>query len=63
MAVIGMLLAAAAFVVPARAAETDASSLLRAGKFQQLDDYYSTVQRQSTPAIFRAMIFATTDTN
>jgi tetratricopeptide (TPR) repeat protein len=46
MAVIGMLLAAAFVVVPARAAQMDALSLLRAGKFQELDDYYSAFQRQ-----------------
>jgi tetratricopeptide (TPR) repeat protein len=45
-AVIGLLLAATTFVAPARASQIDASILLRADKFQQLDDYYSAVQRR-----------------
>ena len=46
MAIMGPLLAAAAFVAPTLAAQMDASSLLRAGRFQELDDHYSAVQGQ-----------------
>jgi tetratricopeptide (TPR) repeat protein len=46
MAVIVMLLGAAAFVASAAATQKDASSLLRAGHYQQLDNYYSGMQRQ-----------------
>src|SRR5580704_1289451 len=46
MAVTVMLLAAAAFAAAAVASQKDASGLLRAGHYQQLDDYYSGMQRQ-----------------
>ncbi len=45
-AVIGMLLAATTFVAASHASQIDASTLLRADKFQQLDDYYFAVQRR-----------------
>jgi len=46
MAVVGMFLAAALFVTPIRATQRDASSVLRAGQYAELDKYYSAVQRQ-----------------
>jgi hypothetical protein len=45
-AIIVVLLTAGIAVESTAAAQLDASSLLRSGEFQQLQDYYSKVQKQ-----------------